>query len=248
MSAERFFDACDAILRRIRETQRESIAAAASRIAGAMAAGGALHFYDNGHCPGEPIGRAGGLMAIHPISFSVSVSHPRPPQHPEPDKADDAEALRRQEENGRIAIERSHLGRGDCIIIMSVSGKNPVPVEMALRASERGAAVIAITSLAYSRAVESRHSSGKRLFEVADVVIDNCGVPGDAILDIAGIEARAAPSSGIAGCYIVWALVSEVAARLVERGLTPSIYRSVNLPGGSEYNERVKKAYQETGI
>jgi len=249
MSAERFFEACDGVLRRIRETQAESIGEAATRIADAMAAGGALHFYDNGHCPGEPIGRAGGLMGIHPITVSVSVNHPKPPQHPKPGKAEEeGEGLRRQEENGRIAVERSQMRRGDCVIIMSVSGKNPTPVEMALRARERGVAVIAITSLAYSRSVESRHSSGKRLFEVADVVIDNCGVPGDAMVDIEGIGTKVIPSSGIAGCYIVWAVVSELVARLLERGHTPSIYRSVNLPGGPEYNDEVKKTYEKTGI
>lgn len=249
MSAHDFFDACDAILRQIRQTQSGSIAEAAARLADAMAAGHALHFYDNGHCPGEPIGRAGGLMAIHPIGFSVSVSHPVPPQHAEAEKArDEAEAPRRQEENARLAIERSHLRQGDCLLIMSVSGKNPVPVEMALRARERGVTVIAITSLAYSHTVESKHSSGKRLFEVADLVIDNCGVPGDALLHLDGIATHVAPSSGIAGIYIIWALVSELAARLVARGLTPSIWRSINLPGGPEYNEQVKQAYQQTGV
>ena len=247
MSAQRFFEACDSILREIRETQAGKIGEAASRIADTMTAGGALHFYDNGHCPGEPLNRAGGLMAIHPISFSVVVNHHMPPQYADT-KVDEPEALRRAEQDTRTAVERSHMRKGDSIIILSVSGKNPVPVEMALRARERGIAVIAITSLAYSRTVASKHSSGKRLFEVADVVIDNCGVPGDAILDVEGIETKVAPSSGIAGMYIVWALVSDLAARLVARGSAPSIYRSVNLPGGPEYNEQVKRVYEKTGI
>jgi uncharacterized phosphosugar-binding protein len=249
MSAVSWFDSCDSVLQKIRETQREAIRRAASLIADSLAASGALHLYDNGHCPGEPVGRAGGLMAIHPISVSLNVSHPAPPQHQEKLKQrGSAPDFRQLQQVGRIAVERSNMMPGDCLILMSVSGRNPLPVEMAIAAREMGVKLIAITSLAYSQAVESRHPSGKRLFEAADIVIDNCGVPGDAIVEIDGLETRAGPTSGVAGCYIIWALTCEVVHQLVERGLCPSIYKSVNLPDGEEFNERVREQYLETGL
>jgi uncharacterized phosphosugar-binding protein len=248
MSALAWFSCCDSVLTKIRETQQEAIRSAASLIADTLAASGALHFYDNGHCPGEPIGRAGGLMAIHPISPSLSISHPAPPQHQEKLKQRGPSHLRRSQQLGRIAVEQSNMLPGDCLIIMSVSGRNPLPVEMAIAAREIGVKVIAITSLAYSQTVESRHPSGKRVFEAADIVIDNCGIPGDATIEIGGLEARVGPTSGVAGCYIMWALTCELVRQLVDRGLRPSIFKSINLPDGEEFNARVRQKYLETGL
>jgi len=248
MSALAWFDSCDSVLAKIRETQHEAIRSAASLIADSLAASGALHFYDNGHCPGEPIGRAGGLMAIHPISPSLSISHPAPPQHQEKLKQRPPSHLQRSQQLGRIAVEQSNMMPGDCLIIMSVSGRNPLPVEMAIAAREMGVKVIVITSLAYSQTAESRHPSGKRAFEVADSVIDNCGVPGDAIVEIDGLETRVGPTSGVAGCYIMWALACELARLLVDRGLRPTIFKSVNLPDGEEFNTRVREQYLKTGL
>jgi len=243
VSAQAWFEACDQVLQRIRETQSENIAAAAGMIAGAIAGGGALHFYDNGHCPGEPLGRAGGLFAIHPISCSVNVSHPCPPKHAGKKPAQDYGA-----ENARIAVERSNMFAGDCLLLMSVTGRSAFTVELALRAKERGLKVITIASLAYARLSEPRHPSGKKVFEVADLVIDNCGIPGDGALEMDGIETRVAPTSGVAGCYIVWALTADLVKRLVSRALAPSVYRSINMPDGEAFNERQRKHYEETGL
>lgn len=245
MSAQRWHEACVGVLEKIRQTQSDNILAAARCIADVMAAGGALHFYDNGHCPGEPIGRAGGLFAIHPISYSIGVNHATPPQHAKRGLVAERDL---REDDAKIVAARSKMVEGDCIIIMSVSGKNPFPVELALQAKARGVKVIAITSLAYSQAVKSVHSSGKRLFEVADLVIDNCGIPGDAILEMEGVDTRVAPTSGVAGCYIMWAITCELVKNLTERNLKPSIYRSINLPDGEAYNAQARKRYEETGI
>jgi uncharacterized phosphosugar-binding protein len=245
MSAERWHEACTGVLEKIGQTQSESITAAATCIADTMAAGGALHFYDNGHCPGEPIGRAGGLFAIHPISYSIGVNHPMPPQHAKKGRIP-ARDLR--EDDAKIVAARSKMVEGDCIIIMSVSGKNPFPVELGLQAKARGLKVITITSLAYSKAVKSVHSTGKRLFEVADFVIDNCGIPGDGILEMEGVDTKVAPTSGIAACYIMWAITCELVKNLTGRGLKPSIYKSINMPDGEAFNAEVRKRYEETGI
>ena len=111
-----------------------------------------------------------------------------------------------------------------------------------------GLRVVAITNVAYSKSVASQHSSGKHLFEVAEVVIDNCGVVGDAALDMEGLDTRAIPTSGLTFCYIIWALTAEAIAQMHARGLKPHVYRSVNLPDGEAYNTRAEAEYRETGV
>jgi uncharacterized phosphosugar-binding protein len=96
--------------------------------------------------------------------------------------------------------------------------------------------------------VESTHTSGKRLFEMAEVAIDNCGVVGDGALDMEGLDTGVAPTSGVAFCYIIWAVVSEAVAQMQARGLKPHVYRSVNLPDGEQFNARAEAEYRETGV
>ncbi len=249
MSAERWFAQCDEVLARIRTTQREPIRKAAQLIIEAAAVGAGVYFFDTGHCSGEPIHRAGGLYMLRPLRFSLTVDSQTAPK-----RAQQADARRAAsgdsgaEELAALAVERSALAPGDVLIINSVSGKSARVVEVARAAQRLGARVVAISSVAYSSAMPSRHSSGNRLFELADVVVDNCGTVGDAALDMEGVDTAVAPTSGVAFCYIIWALVAEVVAGLTTRGLTPHVYRSVNLPDGEDFNARAEQAYQENGI
>ncbi len=246
MSAQAYFDLCGQVLRRIETTQAQAIAEAGEVIAQSMASGGALHIFSTGHMPQEPLGRAGGLMAIFPIELGPVVSHPLPPGHK--GRVPEVKPGERAEQAVEFALDRANLLPGDCLIVISNSGKTPVPVQMALGAQARRLKVIAITSLAFSRECCSQHSSGKRLFEVADVVIDNCGVPGDAIVEFEGLDTQACPTSGVATAYALWALTAEIIARLLKRGKRPHLYRSVNLEDGPSYNERARREFEETGL
>jgi len=249
MSAESWFSKCDQVLRRIRHTQLGAIRAAAVAIADCVAAGGGLHYYDTGHCSREPIHRAGGLLFWRAFAFSLTVdSTPAVKHAPEAQKAQRALRRRREEAAAALASEQSNLQAGDCLVIVSVSGKTPVPVELALRARQRGLKVIAITDLAFSRALSSDHSSGKRLGETADIVIDNCGVYGDAILEFPGLATPACPTSGVVLCYILWAITAEAIAELFSRGLKPHVYRSINIEGGEEFNAQAEAEYRESGV
>jgi len=183
-------------------------------------------------------------MAIFPIELGQAVRHPMPPGH----KKKLGEAGRGPEDAVECALDRANILPGDCLIVISNSGKTPVPVQMALGARRRGLKVVAITSVAYAKECRSEHSSGKRLFEVADVVIDNCGVPGDAVLEMEGLDTKACPTSGVATAYALWALTAEIIAQLLKRGKRPHLYRSVNLPDGAAYNERARKEFEETGL
>ncbi len=249
MSAERWFERCNEILDSIRTTQLEPICQAAQLIAEAARAGGALHFYDTGHCSHEPIHRAGGLCLIRRLNFDFTIETQAGPKRGDQVAQRHAEIRRpTEEELAQIGVQRSGLAPGDVIIVNSVSGKAPVLVEVTLAAQRLGAKVVGITNTAYSRSIQSQHSSGKRLCEVADVVIDNCGVVGDAVLNMEGVDTGVAPTSGVAFCYIIWAIVAESVAQMRALGLHPHVYRSVNLPDGEEFNARAETAYRESGV
>ncbi len=249
MSAERWYELADQVLTRIRETQTDSIRQAAALIADSAAAGGALHIYDTGHCSREPIHRAGGLLMLKDFQLSLNlVSAPGPRRAAAVAERQKQGRGAADEDLARLAISRSALAPGDVLIVNSVSGKAALPVQVALSAKRFGVSVVAITNAAYSSAMQSLHSSGKRLFEVADVTIDNCGIVGDAALNMEGVDARAVPTSGLTFCYIIWALTAEAISQMVARGLKPHVYRSVNLPDGEEFNARAEAEYRETGV
>lgn len=246
MSAIEYMEKSGGILERIRSTQLPVIQQAAELIADSMANGGALHYFDSGHCTGELLGRAGGLFAIHPIKVNVQVDHPLPPGREPSEEA--RKGWYQDEHVVDFVVDHCHFRPGDVLLLCSVSGSSPFTVELALKAQARGVKVVAITSPTYSKAIKSRHSSGKFLYQVADIVIDNCGEVGDAILEIPGLDAKACPSSGLAFVFISWSLIAELLRNLTARGLKPHVYRSVNLPGAREFNEEARKAYERTGI
>jgi uncharacterized phosphosugar-binding protein len=134
---------------------------------------------------------------------------------------------------------------GDVIIVISTSGRNAVPIEMAMAARDRGLKVIALASLAYSRSQPSRHPSGKRLADVADLILDNGSPPGDALLELPGLPEKIGPSSGAVGAAILHAVIVQAVANLLERGIEPPVFLSGNLPDGDEHNQRLMRQYAD---
>jgi uncharacterized phosphosugar-binding protein len=133
------------------------------------------------------------------------------------------------------------------IILLSTSGRNAFPIEMAKSAREAGLKVIGVTSLSYSNSVASRHSSGKKMFDYCDIVLDNLTVPGDAILADERLPQKVGPTSGWMGCLILQALMAETAERLAMKGIVPPIYYALNLDGSSEYVEYINRLRRERG-
>ena len=131
------------------------------------------------------------------------------------------------------------LKEGDILVVSSVSGRTAHVVNMAYEAMERGIKVIAFTSMEYAVQVDPVHESGKKLYEFVTLAIDNCAPAAEAMLEVEGIEARFAAASGIASDYIMWNITSVAVEKLLEKGLTPSILKSANFPGGSDYNQQV---------
>jgi uncharacterized phosphosugar-binding protein len=139
-----------------------------------------------------------------------------------------------------VLLEGYPIGAKDLLIITSNSGRNALPVEMAVEARARGIKTIGITSLAHSRAAESRAACGKRLFELCDVVIDNCGVPGDAAVELEpGGGVFVGPTSTLAGIFIVNSMMVLAARALLDRGIAPPVFVSANVDGGDAINQRL---------
>jgi len=237
MSAEKYLQVAAAVLEKVHREQLPQIQAAAELIADAIAAGGMLHAFGTGHShmlAEEIFYRAGGLCCANAMldpGLDLMAGALR------------STALERLPGYAAAVFADYRIEPGDVMIIASNSGRNAVPVEMAMLAREKGVKVVAITSLAHSRSLPSRHASGKRLFELADVVIDNCGVPGDAAVEIPGLDERVGPTSTVAGAAIVNALVAEVCARLWARGVRPPLIVSANLDGSDARNRELMETY-----
>jgi uncharacterized phosphosugar-binding protein len=140
---------------------------------------------------------------------------------------------------GSEMLAASPAREGDVLLITSTSGRNAVVIDMAIAGRERGLKTIAMTSLAYTGGVGSRHPSGKKLADLCDVVIDNCAPLGDAAVEIPGFPQKVGPLSSVTGCAIVNSLVAEVVSRLVEQGIEPPVFMSSNLDGGDDWNARL---------
>lgn len=232
MLAQNYLGRVQSILDDIGKTQLEAISRAADVAAAAIAGGGRLHLFGTGHShviAEEAFYRAGGLAAVNAILEPALMLHEGPFK---------STAMERLEGYAEIILDHSAVKAGDVLMIISNSGRNAVPVEMALTAKARGIPVIVLTSLAHSRSVPSRHSSGKHLFEVGDVVIDNCGVPGDAVLRADGSAARICPTSTVTGAAIINMLEAEVVARLCAMGIEPPVFLSANIDGGDEFDRK----------
>jgi uncharacterized phosphosugar-binding protein len=140
---------------------------------------------------------------------------------------------------GRALLENSPAAKGDVLIIASTSGRNAAAIDMAIAARHAGLTTIAVTSMEYTRRVDSRHPSGKKLYELCDHLIDNCAPAGDAAVEIPRLEQKTGPLSTVLGCAAVNAVIAQVIRNLVDRGITPPVFVSANLPGGDEHNKRL---------
>ena len=145
-----------------------------------------------------------------------------------------------------LAKSRADFQSGDVLIVHSVSGRNPVAIEIAAEAKEKKSHVIAVTNLSYSKSVTSRHPSGKRVFELADIILDNHGDIGDACVKISGLEQKVSPTSTVIGAAMLNTIVAELAQKMVDSGIeNPPIFYSANLDGGDELNQRMYQEYRE---
>lgn len=238
---EQYFQAVAALYAKIRETQNDKIAQAAHEIAGRVAQGSGVHLYDTGHLiDSEFMNRAGGFNLFRRFKYSLQLDSKA--------RVRDIEKDRNAEGLAAVALRAANVYPGDVMIIGSVSGKTPQVIDLALECKKLGVYTIALTSITYSSQLESEHSSHLHLYEVADLVIDNCAPYGDAMLTIEGCEQPFIPASGLAAAYILWAMNADLLEDLLARGLKPGILGSVNYPENRKYNEDLEDLYLKTGL
>ncbi|MEU4608665.1 SIS domain-containing protein [Kribbella sp. NPDC023972] len=217
--AEEFMRRALEIAQRAAETQVDAIGRAAELVVNAKV----FWVFGTGHShviAEELYGRAGGLADVRAVLEPGLMLH---------EGLLKSSLLERLPGLADVLLQTNDIGPDDVVLIASNSGRNAVPVEFAVGARAKGAKVIALTSLKHSTAVSSRAPSGQRLFEVVDVVIDNCGEPGDALIDVTGSPERTGATSTLVGALLVQALTVEIVTRLTTRGQTPNILRSLNI-------------------
>lgn len=237
MSARAYFEAAREALERLASTSAEGIAQATELIVGAIRADKKLFSFGCSHSfmlTEELVYRTGGLAIVNPIVPHGMMLNVRPVSM--------TSQIERVSGYGAVLADGAGIGEGDVVLVASTSGRNAVAIDLALRARERGAKVIAITSIAYTDSVTSRHSEGYKLRDVADVVLDNAAPSGDAAVTCEGFEQAIGPLSTFTGVALVNAIVCEVAQVMLDAGETPPIFVSGNLDRGDAHNRELLAA------
>jgi uncharacterized phosphosugar-binding protein len=236
-----------AILDRIVTTQGDAIDRAVTVVADTIRRDGVVHAFGTGHArlvAHEMAGRAGGLAPVNLVRISDLVTRGgADPGLLDPLAERDASLAR--------PLYDLHEPRAeDCFVIVSNSGINAAVVEMARLVHGHGHPIVAITSIAHSTSVPSRHPSGQRLADLASpgdkagvVVIDTGAPPGDAAVPLGDGLATGATSS-LAGIVIVQLITEGVCRALLDAGVTPPLYRSMNLPGTDAGNAGLERRYR----
>jgi uncharacterized phosphosugar-binding protein len=244
-----YFDGLRTRLAALQNDEAGALARAADVCADVLAAHHVIHLYDTGHIIShEMIARTGGLVAYTPFSYRGVLDDHNLYRASQPiGHASSEEMVVTERALLDWVFAQGTLRTGDVLIIGSVSGTGARLVELACQARKHGLTVIALTAPAFSGQLPAQHPSGQRLFEVADLVLDNHAEYGDSFLCIDGLERKVCPISGIGATVLMWALTAGIVERLVGRGLDPSVYTSVNVPGGPQAVAQVEAEYRSKG-
>ncbi|MEU9475577.1 SIS domain-containing protein [Streptomyces sp. NPDC048191] len=237
--ADLFFDAAITLLQRVRDEEAGAITAAGTLLADTVAAGGRLFAFGAGHsslAAQDVVYRAGGLALMNLLAVPGVVGVDVTP-------ATLGSALERVDGLASAVLDTSPVRSGDALVIISLSGRNALPVEMALNARALGVKVIGVTSVAYAAQTTSRHASGTFLKDHCDIVLDSKIAVGDAELTLDTIPAPFAPASTVVTSALMQAVMATTAAALADRGIEPPLLRSGNVDGGHEWNGRVMREY-----
>jgi uncharacterized phosphosugar-binding protein len=234
---ERYFRKVIAIQTEVIESQRQKLEVVAAQMATTIAQDGRIFIFGTGHShmmAEEAFYRAGGLAPVVPIFSSALMLHEKP---------NFCSRLERTGGLAEVLLGEYQVRAGEMILIFSNSGVNRLPVEMALKAKDSGLFVVTVSSLAYA-GMAPLSSLGKRLDEAADIAIDNCGEPGDALVQIQETDWHVGPSSTISGALIWNCLVTECVERLYASGVALPVFASFNMPGAAEHNAELLEKWR----
>ena len=245
MSAENYYEKITGVLAKIRATQSQSIQQAAEAMASAIATGKRCYLFGSGHSVIPVLDifpRYGSFVGFFPLYdprlmwFNVVG----------PGGARELLWLERREGYAPVFLQSYPLEPGDCMLVFSHGGLNAAPIEIALEARKKGLTVITVSCHANLGVAKPTHSSAKALSHCADIAIDNCVTPEDALVDI-GMPEQIAAGSTMAAVFIAMSLVSEIGWRLVAKGVKPVTFVSPNVPGiEKDHNQRVFEAFSKS--
>lgn len=215
-------------------SQKKSVELVSRRMCASLESGGIVYVFGSGHSAiltEEAFHRAGGLVPVYPVLHSFLSPYTAPSI---------SGKLERVEGIAPILFERTGAKKGDLFFIASNSGVNAAAIEMAMCCKKSKIESIGFTSLQHSKKTKSRHSSGKKLYELVDHVIDNSCPSGDGLVVRNQIQIGA--GSSIANTFL-WNWILDEACKLwIKNGKELPIYRSANLPGGDEYNKALESS------
>ena len=226
------------LLGRVAITQQESVAACIDLFADALASGKMIHTFGTGHShllAEEIFYRAGGLAAIYPILDERLMLH---------------KEVVKGSQNERLPglaqelVNQHPIASGDVVIVISNSGGNQVTIDLVKLAQGLGAKVIAVTSVSHATSKSARSNAAEKIHHLADVVLDNSGVVGDALVRVAGSPMSAGPTSTVIGGALLQSVVVGTVAECLKRGIQPEIFLSSNLAGGDENNAAIFDKYR----
>lgn len=234
---KQFFNNVSDVVNQVLETQGSKIEEAAELVSDSLEDDGLIHTFGVGHShliAEEVFWRAGTLVPVH------AILEPSMTGHSEMLKSAYMEKL---EGTGKIICDYHKIKSPDVLIAVSNSGNNAVPIDVAKEAKRRGVKTIGICSLIYAKDLVARHSSGIKLPDVVDVVVDNCGNIGDTSVKIEGVEQGLGPTSTITGTFIIHSILIQAAKNLYDRGNSPKVYWSGSLPEGMQANQKYVDEY-----
>ncbi len=226
------------ILKEITENQMSAIDECSEIFAEALENNRNIFLFGTGHShmlAEELFYRAGGLVKLQPVLETALMLH---------ESASKSTEIERLEGYAEILFNSYKMKENDVIVIASNSGRNGIPVDMAVLAKEKGLKVIALTNLNHSKASPSRHKSGKKLYELADTVLDNMGCLGDASVSFPKLGRNACPTSTSTGAAILHAAVAGCIEIMLSHGITPEVFSSSNVDGGDAINEAFIDKYK----
>ena len=225
-----YFKVIEELLKEVEATQSGNITIAGEMIAQSIMDGGILQAFGSGHSFAAAIeitNRAGGLIPAKAI------------KEPAGGMYETIEGV------GNLFLKRSDIRKEDIVVLISNSGRNPLPIEIALKCREIGAKIIVVTSLESSKELSSKHSCGKNLWELGDVVLDNRVMKGDSTIEVPGLPVRVCGTSSVSAAVMLNAAVLEAIQIMLSKGYVPPVYMSQNVDGGAEFNERLTAKYAD---
>ena len=245
MLAKKWLNNARSIMDKIEETQLENITKAARVMADSIEAGRWVHTFGCGHSTlpvEEMYPRIGGFVGFHPIielplSFFTHIVGDM--------GVHQFIFLERVEGYGNQIMKGYNFDKRDTMWLFSHTGINNVNIDVALRSKELGMSVVVFGSAEESMGKKSRHSCGKNIFEIADIVVDSCVPLQDASVDLKNHQDKIGPLSTHAYVSIVWMTITTVAEILADRNVKLFIHPSHNVPGDTTAHERLDAALAE---